>query len=70
MSSAKTELTRAQERYRLNFDKQLRPKYEELQAWSWVYVRVEDFKTKNPNLSHRPHGSYQVEQTTGHTYLL
>ncbi len=71
ISSARGELTRAQERYKASFDKAVRPKNQDLKKDDPVFLRVEVHGAgRSTKLERQAHGPLYVERNDGHTFLL
>ena len=71
MGTAKSQLAKAQQRYKEGFDKRVRPRGQDLNKGAEVFLRVEVHKTgRNPKLEDQAHGPFRVEQNDGHTVLL
>ena len=71
MDSARASMAKAQQRYKLNYDRSVRETNNNLPLGSWVFVRIEEFPTgRSKKLHPQAHGPYQVVQHDGRTFLL
>ncbi len=71
MGTAKSQLAKAQQRYKEGFDKRVRPRGQDMNKGAEVFLRVEVHKTgRNPKLEDQADGPFRVEQNDGHTVLL